>query len=146
MIASGASASSITSRLPSFHISSRPQRTIALRSSSDTGASSRTALRSLAVRTRILLAEPLYIFRSGLRTLAEREPDVELLDAADLDGLLGAASEARPDVAIVDLALPPAGGLPAVERLPGGPPAARVVGGGVAPGAAARPPPPRAGA
>src|SRR5690349_10274062 len=103
MTASGASASSITSRFPSFHMRRRPQRTIALRSSSDTRESSRTAVRSPTLRARIVVAEPLYIFRSALRAVAAREAGLELLEAGDLDGLLRIAAETRPDAAIVDL-------------------------------------------
>jgi DNA-binding NarL/FixJ family response regulator len=79
------------------------------------------------MQVRILVAEPLYIFRSGLRTVAAREEGVELLEASDLDGLLRRARESPPGAAIVDLGLRPDGGLVAVERLLESSPATRAV-------------------
>jgi two-component system nitrate/nitrite response regulator NarL len=58
-----------------------------------------------------------FIFRSGLRTLLRRDGSFELFEATDLDGLLAVVRDERPELALVDLDLPPAGGLAAVERV-----------------------------
>ena len=68
-------------------------------------------------RTRVLIADPLTIFRSGVRTLLLRDGEFEVAEAGDLDELLAVASERQPDVALIDLDLPPAGGVEAVARL-----------------------------
>lgn len=66
---------------------------------------------------RLLLADSLLIFRAGLRAAWAGEPEVEVLEAADADGLCAVAVSAVPDVALIDLHLPPAGGLDALRRL-----------------------------
>lgn len=68
-------------------------------------------------RTRILVADPLRIFRSGVHNLLERERDFEVVEAGDLDELLAAVAEQCPDIALIDHDLPPFGGLAAVQRL-----------------------------
>lgn len=70
-------------------------------------------------RTRILVADPLRIFRSGVRTLLEREREFEVLEAGDLDELLDAVDAQCPDIALIDHDLPPLGGVAAVQRLAG---------------------------
>jgi DNA-binding NarL/FixJ family response regulator len=68
-------------------------------------------------RTRILVADPLRIFRSGVHNLLERERDFEVIEAGDLDELVAAVAEQCPDIALIDHDLPPLGGLVAVQRL-----------------------------
>ena len=68
-------------------------------------------------RTRILVADSLQIFRSGVRNLLARESDFEILEADSLDELLHAIEYDCPDIALIDLELPPAGGVAAVQRL-----------------------------
>lgn len=68
-------------------------------------------------RTRILVADPLRIFRSGVRNLLQRESDFELVEAATLDEVLEAMDGDCPDIALIDLELPPFGGVTAVQRL-----------------------------
>jgi DNA-binding NarL/FixJ family response regulator len=68
-------------------------------------------------RTRILVADPLRIFRAGVRNLLLREGDFEVVDAGTLDDVLAAIDEECPDIALIDLDLPPFGGVAAVERL-----------------------------
>jgi two-component system nitrate/nitrite response regulator NarL len=68
-------------------------------------------------RTRILVADPLRIFRSGVHNLLERQRDFEVIEAGDLDELLAAVAEQCPDIALIDHDLPPLGGLAAVQRL-----------------------------
>lgn len=68
-------------------------------------------------RTRIVVADPLRIFRSGIRNLLAREPDFDVAEAGTLDEMLDLVGEGVPDIALIDLALPPQGGIAAVQRL-----------------------------
>jgi two-component system, NarL family, nitrate/nitrite response regulator NarL len=68
-------------------------------------------------RTRILVADPLRIFRAGVRNLLARESDFAVVEAGTLDEVLGAIDVNCPDIALIDLELPPLGGLSAVRRL-----------------------------
>jgi DNA-binding NarL/FixJ family response regulator len=68
-------------------------------------------------RTRILVAEPLRMFRAGVRNLLERESDFEVVEASTLDEAIRVARDHCLDVALVDLGLPPLGGVTAVRRL-----------------------------
>jgi DNA-binding NarL/FixJ family response regulator len=68
-------------------------------------------------RTRILVADPLRIFRAGVRTLLERESDFEVLEAGSLDEVLATMDGDCPDIALIDLELPPLGGVAAVQRI-----------------------------
>jgi two-component system nitrate/nitrite response regulator NarL len=68
-------------------------------------------------RTRILVADPLTIFRSGVRTLLERESDFEVVEVSDAIELTQAIAAECPDIALIDLDLPPHGGVAAVSRL-----------------------------
>jgi two-component system nitrate/nitrite response regulator NarL len=68
-------------------------------------------------RTRIVIADPLTIFRSGVRSLLLRESEFEVLEAGGLEELLRVAATHAPDIALVDLDLPPLGGVEAVGRL-----------------------------
>lgn len=70
-------------------------------------------------QTRVLVADPLPIFRSGVCTLLGREPDFTTAEADSLDGVLAVIGEGCPDVALIDLDLPPLGGVAAVQRLSG---------------------------
>jgi len=67
-------------------------------------------------RTRVLIADPIRIFRVGVRNLLARESDVEVVDAAHLDDLDELNGE-WPDIALIDLNLPPLGSIAAVQRL-----------------------------
>lgn len=67
--------------------------------------------------TRILVADPLLIFRSGVRTLLTAEPSLVLIEAASAAELEQAVLERCPDVALIDLHLPPDGGIAALRRL-----------------------------
>ncbi len=67
--------------------------------------------------TRILVADSLRIFRAGVRNLLARESEFAVVEAGSLDELLAVADEECPDIALVDLDLPPLGGVEAVQRL-----------------------------
>jgi DNA-binding NarL/FixJ family response regulator len=69
--------------------------------------------------TRILVADPLRIFRAGVRNLLARENSFTVVEAGNLDELLAAIVEDCPDIALIDLDLPPFGGVRAVEKLAG---------------------------
>jgi two-component system, NarL family, nitrate/nitrite response regulator NarL len=68
-------------------------------------------------RTRILVADRMTIFRSGVRNLLVRDSDLEVVEAADLDGVRRVITNECPDIALVDLDLPPVGGVAAVSWL-----------------------------
>ncbi|HEY8775837.1 MAG TPA: response regulator transcription factor [Gaiellaceae bacterium] len=68
-------------------------------------------------RTSILVADPLTIFRSGVRNLLTRESDLEVLEAGSYEEVAGIVERGCPDIALIDLDLPPAGGVEAVELL-----------------------------
>lgn len=68
-------------------------------------------------RTRIVVADALSIFRSGVRNLLAREGGFEVLEAGSLEELVCTAAAERPQIALVDLDLPPHGGILAVQRL-----------------------------
>jgi two-component system nitrate/nitrite response regulator NarL len=68
-------------------------------------------------RTRILVADSLRIFRAGVRNLLARESDFEVIEAGTLDEVFRAIEHECPDIALIDLELPPLGGVAAVQRL-----------------------------
>jgi DNA-binding NarL/FixJ family response regulator len=74
---------------------------------------------SAMTTTRILVADPLRIFRAGVRTLLARDRDFEVVEAGTLDEVLAAIDEGVPDIALVDIDLPPLGGVAAVRRIRG---------------------------
>lgn len=63
----------------------------------------------------VTVADPLPIFRAGVGTCLRREGDFEVTEAATLRETLESACSA--DVVLVDVDLPPEGGVVAVERL-----------------------------
>jgi DNA-binding NarL/FixJ family response regulator len=68
-------------------------------------------------RTTVVIADPLAIFRTGVRNLLVREGDLDVVEAADLDELVRATAEECPQIALVDADLPPLGGVAAVSHL-----------------------------
>jgi DNA-binding NarL/FixJ family response regulator len=68
-------------------------------------------------RTRVLIADPLPIFRSGVANLLRREGDFEILEAATGEEAEHVASQSCPDIVLVDLNVPPGGAVPLVRRL-----------------------------
>jgi two-component system nitrate/nitrite response regulator NarL len=68
-------------------------------------------------RTRILVADPLRIFRSGVRNLLARESDFEIVEAGSFDEVIAATRVDCPDIALIDLELPPDGGIAATQHL-----------------------------
>jgi DNA-binding NarL/FixJ family response regulator len=68
-------------------------------------------------RTRVLVADSLRIFRAGVRNLLARESDFLVTEAGTFDEVLQAIELECPDIALIDLDLPPFGGvgLPSVN-------------------------------
>ncbi|WP_018505549.1 LuxR C-terminal-related transcriptional regulator [Parafrankia discariae] len=64
----------------------------------------------------VLLADGDYLARQGLRELIDATPDLHLLaDVADGRRLMAETRRLRPDVVVLDFALPEAGGLDAIR-------------------------------
>ena len=68
-------------------------------------------------RTQILVADSLRIFRAGVRNLLARESDFEVVEAGSLEEVRDVIARQSPDIALIDLELPPSGGVAAVELL-----------------------------
>ena len=66
---------------------------------------------------RVLLADDLDTLRSGVRELLLRESDFEVSEARNLDELRSWVALHSPDIVLVDLDLPPSGGVAAVAEL-----------------------------
>ncbi|MES1247924.1 MAG: response regulator transcription factor [Actinomycetota bacterium] len=66
---------------------------------------------------KILVADALRIFRSGVRNFLERGGDFEVVEAGTLGELLELAAGTSPDIVLLDLDLPPLGGVAAIQRL-----------------------------
>jgi two-component system nitrate/nitrite response regulator NarL len=67
-------------------------------------------------RTRVLVADPVRIFRAGVRNLLRREHDFEVIEAAELADL-EALTDDCPDIALIDLQFPPFGAVTALNWL-----------------------------
>ena len=68
-------------------------------------------------RTSIVVADAGPIFRAGVRHLLGRESDFEVFEATSASELSEALEEREHDIALVDLELPPSGGVAAVAGL-----------------------------
>jgi DNA-binding NarL/FixJ family response regulator len=70
---------------------------------------------------RLVIAEDHYLVREGVRRLLETQPDLEIAAVCgDLDSLLAAVKETKPDVVVTDIRMPPGDtdeGIRAAERL-----------------------------
>lgn len=77
---------------------------------------------------RVLLADDHTLVRAGLRALLDALPEVNVVaEAADGDAALAQARTARPDVVLMDIAMPGLGGLDATPRLRREVPESRVI-------------------
>lgn len=69
-------------------------------------------------RIRILLADDHDIVREGLRSLLEREPDMDVVaDVADGRSAIRVTRELRPDVVIMDIGMPDLNGIDATRQI-----------------------------
>jgi DNA-binding NarL/FixJ family response regulator len=74
--------------------------------------------RSVGDVTKILLVDDHPFFRVGMRNILEREPDfVIVADADDSRSATDAAAETSPDIILMDLSLPPPGGIETTSRI-----------------------------
>jgi DNA-binding NarL/FixJ family response regulator len=69
------------------------------------------------MKTRVLVADGLTVFRAAVRNVIARERDFHVAEAADLPEVLQTTESGCVDIALVDLGLPPEGALPAIAAL-----------------------------
>jgi two-component system nitrate/nitrite response regulator NarL len=67
--------------------------------------------------TRVLIADPVGLFRAGVRSALERAGGFVVIEAADEPALLAAVQVERPDLVLLDLYLPPVGAIATLARL-----------------------------
>jgi DNA-binding NarL/FixJ family response regulator len=72
---------------------------------------------TLLRRMRVVVADDLAILRSGVRDVLVSESDFEVIEARDLEEVRAIVERHAPDIALVDLDLPPVGGIAAVAHL-----------------------------
>lgn len=76
----------------------------------------------------VLLADDHTVLRAGLRALIDAEPDLLVVgEAATGEDAVILAGTLRPDVVVMDLSMPGAGGLDAMRRIAAGPDPPRVL-------------------
>ncbi len=79
------------------------------------------------MKTRVFLADDHAVLRAGLRMLIDAQPDMEVVgEAADGDEAIEKVKEVRPDIVLLDLAMPHHG-LPAVGPIRQALPATRIL-------------------
>jgi two-component system response regulator NreC len=72
----------------------------------------------VAAPIRVLLADDHRLVRAGLRVLLATQPDIAVVgEAGDADETVAEATRLRPDVVVMDLAMPKGGGLEATRRI-----------------------------
>ncbi len=77
---------------------------------------------------RLVVADDHPVVREGLRSyLGSREGFEVVAEASDVEGVVAAATAARPDVVLLDLVMPGGGGVEAIPRLLALTPAPRIV-------------------
>ncbi|HEV8230207.1 MAG TPA: response regulator transcription factor [Candidatus Limnocylindria bacterium] len=77
---------------------------------------------------RVLIAEDHAVVRSGLRSILDSEPDMEVVgEAADGDQALTLAQDLLPDVILMDVKMGATDGITATRKIRGVVPSARVV-------------------
>ena len=69
-------------------------------------------------KVKILLVDDHALFRVGMRQILEREPDFEIVaEAEDPRGAFDAAQQYTPDIVLLDLSIPPPGGIETTQRI-----------------------------
>ena len=70
------------------------------------------------MKIRVLIADDHAVLRAGLRLLLNGQPDMEVVgEATDTTDVVKVARDTRPDVVLLDLAMPGQGGLSALAAL-----------------------------
>src|SRR5207247_5455097 len=73
---------------------------------------------SLGTQTiRIAIADDHTLFREGLRTLLDQQPDFEVVGATDGNAILRLVEKARPDVLLLDFRMPHTTGFETLRAL-----------------------------
>jgi DNA-binding NarL/FixJ family response regulator len=76
----------------------------------------------------VLLADDHKLVREGLRSILDREPDIGVVAMADNGKTaLQLARELRPEVAVIDIAMPEMNGIEAIRRISGENPGIRIL-------------------
>lgn len=79
-------------------------------------------------RVTVLLADDHTIVRQGLRALLETEPDLKVVgEVSDGREAVAAARTLRPDIVVMDIAMPALNGIEATRQISSGPSAPRVI-------------------
>ena len=79
-------------------------------------------------KTKVLLAEDHALMRMGLKALIDVQPDLKVVgEADDGEAAVRAAAELRPDVVVMDLAMPGVDGAEATKRILDANPDAKIV-------------------
>jgi two-component system response regulator NreC len=77
---------------------------------------------------KVLLADDHAVLRAGLRALLDAEPDIDVIgEAATGEEAIEQAAKLKPDVVVMDLSMPGAGGLEATRQIAGRPGSPKVV-------------------
>jgi two-component system nitrate/nitrite response regulator NarL len=79
------------------------------------------------MRTRVLVADAIPLVGAGVDGLLARHDDFECAHAHDLDSALDAVALFVPHIALVDLDLPPVGGIVAVSKIAAAAPSVAIV-------------------
>lgn len=78
--------------------------------------------------THVLIADDHQILREGLKSLLDKEPDIEVIgEASNGRGAVALAGELKPDVVIMDVAMSDMGGIEATRRITAKTPGVKVI-------------------
>ena len=84
----------------------------------DYGGPERRRPGARAEKTTILLVDDHALFRVGMRNILEKEPGMEIIgEAEDTRGAFDLAIQLSPDIILMDLSLPPPGGIETTQRI-----------------------------
>jgi DNA-binding NarL/FixJ family response regulator len=84
----------------------------------DYGGPERRRPGARADKTTILLVDDHALFRVGMRNILEKEPGMEIIgEAEDTRGAFDLAVQLSPDIILMDLSLPPPGGIETTQRI-----------------------------
>jgi DNA-binding NarL/FixJ family response regulator len=84
----------------------------------DYGGPDRRRPGTRADKTTILLVDDHALFRVGMRNILEKEPGMEIIgEAEDTRGAFDLSIQLSPDIILMDLSLPPPGGIETTQRI-----------------------------